>query len=103
MHRPEAQAMTGFGGFEQDLEVAVRPLPQRALAARTAARVEHLAQLHDEALPFIIRETAIEIDRARHADRQTENSARGGRHPDVERLRGLRDRVGGDADLTADR
>src|ERR1044072_3331647 len=103
MRCTKAQAVTGFGRLEQYLQVSVRPLPQRAIGARATARVEHLAQLHHETLPLFIGEPAVEIDRPSHANTQAEEGSGGAAEPHINRSGSLRDRLGRDADLAADR
>src|SRR5438034_678467 len=60
------------------IRATIRRQPQRALSPGAAARVEHLTELHDQALPLLVRQPAIEVDRSSHADRQAEDRAGGG-------------------------
>ena len=102
MSCPKTEAVTCFGRLEQHLQVSVRPLPQRAIGARTTARVENLTQLHDETLPLLIGETAIEIDGASDADAESEKRPRRGAEAHIDRARSLRDGLGRNAHLGTD-
>ena len=95
--------MTCLRRLEQDLQVAVRPLAQRAVGARATARVEHLAQLHDEPLPLFISQPAIELHRAGYADRESEDRTPCRAQAHVDAAGRVRDRVGRNTDFTADR
>ena len=46
--------MAALSGLQEDLQVAVGPLPEGALAALPSLRVEGVSRGHDEAIPFVI-------------------------------------------------
>src|SRR6267378_2504869 len=90
------------------LEMATAAVTPRAaipapIDARATARVENLAQLNDETFPLLIGEPAIEIDRSSHADRESEERPRRGAKTHIIGSGSLRDRIGRNADLAADR
>ena len=54
-------------GLQHHAEIAVAPLPQRAVRLELAGRVKGFAQSRDKELPFGIGELARQFDAARHA------------------------------------
>lgn len=61
--------------LEQSLEVAIRPLPKRAVIAHDPARVESLTKIYNESPPFFVRELSIEIDGVPDANRKSKECA----------------------------
>src|SRR5690242_5755485 len=103
MYRAEAKTMPAIDRLEQDLQVAVGPLPQRALRPHRAARAEHLAQLDDEPLPLVVAELPVEVYGPCDADRQTEHRAPFAAASHIERQRGTGNGVRRQPNLAADR
>ena len=71
-------------------------MPDRALG------IERLAQVHDQPIPFVVRELALEVQRSSDADGQSEELARCLAYGQRDGLRRLRDELGGDADFLPD-
>src|SRR5688500_2633390 len=94
--------MSSCRRLEQSLKVAVGPLPQRAVASHGTPRIERLAQIHDEPLPLVVGEPAIEIDGPTNANRKAEEATRRGAPDLVDRMRRVGDELGGDPNFSAD-
>ena len=68
----QPELMSRRRGLEQRLQVAVRPLAERPLLRQRAARIERLAQVHDDALPLRVGQGAAQVDGHTDADRRPE-------------------------------
>ena len=54
----ETKAIAGWRGLQESVEIAVRPLTQRALRLSSPPRLKHVTQLYDQSLPLLICESA---------------------------------------------
>ena len=67
--------MSGRGGLEESLQVAVGPLVQGAFVSQGAASIERFAQIDDDSFPLLVGELSIEVDAQSDSDRETEEAA----------------------------